>query len=288
MSAADLASGKGRADENFPVASHLIAPPYRAPILAFYRVARLADDIADHATATPEQKLARLGEIEASLTGRSEASPEAVALRGVLAERGLGWEHMLDLLEAFRRDVTKRRYRSWDELMDYCRYSAMPVGRFVLDVHGESRATWRASDPLCAALQVINHLQDCAKDYHEIDRVYLPQETLDACGASVEMLAEGAGDPAMTAAIRVLADNTAKLLKASRPFAGQIRDLRLALEVGAIQRLAESLNQRLRERDPLSQDTHHSRLEAVAVGLLGVGRTIQERFGARHSGGVRP
>ena len=283
MTAADLASGKGHTDENFPVASHLIAPQFRAPIMAFYRVARLADDIADHATATPEQKLARLAEIEASLTGKSEASPEAVALRVVLAERGLGWEHMLDLLEAFRRDVTKLRYQSWDELMDYCRYSAMPVGRFVLDVHGESRATWPASDALCAALQVINHLQDCAKDYHEIDRVYLPGETLAACGANVEMLADGAGDPAMTATIRLLADNTSELLRASRPFAGQIRDLRLALEVGAIQRLAESLNQRLRERDPLSQDTHHSRLEAVAVGLLGVGRTIQERLGARQS-----
>ena len=288
MTAADLASGKGHTDENFPVASHLIAPPYRAPIMAFYRVARLADDIADHATATPDQKLARLAEIEASLTGKSEVSPEAVALRQVLAERGLGWEHMLDLLEAFRRDVTKLRYHTWGELMDYCRYSAMPVGRFVLDVHGESKSTWPASDALCAALQVINHLQDCAKDYHEIDRVYLPQETLDACSANIDMLAEGAGDPAMTATIRLLADNTSELLRASRPFAGQIRDLRLALEVGAIQRLAESLNQRLRERDPLSQDTHHSRFEAVAVGLLGVGRTIQERLGARQSRAAGP
>jgi hydroxysqualene synthase len=288
VSAADLASGKGHADENFPVASHLIAPQFRAPIMAFYRVARMADDIADHATATPAQKLARLGEIEASLTGKSEASPEAVALRQVLAERGLGWGHMLDLLEAFRRDVTKLRYQSWDELMDYCRYSAMPVGRFVLDVHGEATSTWPASDALCAALQVINHLQDCAKDFHEIDRVYLPQETLDACGANIEMLADPAGDPAIRATIRILADNTAALLQASRPFAGQIRDLRLALEVGAIQRLAESLNQRLRERDPLSQDTHHNRWEAVAVGLLGVGRTIQERFGARQSRAAGP
>ncbi|HZZ87977.1 MAG TPA: squalene synthase HpnC [Caulobacteraceae bacterium] len=281
MSAADLASGKGRADENFPVASHLIAPPYRPPIMAFYRVARLADDVADHATATPEQKLARLADIEASLTGKSAAVPEAVALAEALAERHLGWEHMLDLLEAFRRDVTKLRYESWDELMDYCRYSAAPVGRFVLDVHGEDRSTWPVSDALCAALQVINHLQDCAKDYHEIDRVYLPKETLDACGASIEMLAEDAGNQAMTAAIRILADNTTQLLRASRPFAGQIRDLRLSLEVGAIQRLAESLTQRLRERDPLSEETHHSRLEAVAVGLLGVGRTLQERIQAR-------
>ena len=118
-----------------------------------------------------------------------------MALRDVLAERGLGWEHMLDLLEAFRRDVDQAALRDWDELMDYCRYSAAPVGRFVLDVHGEDRATWPANDALCAALQVINHLQDCAKDYHEIDRVYLPRDVLEACGANVEMLAEDASDP---------------------------------------------------------------------------------------------
>ena len=97
--------------------------------------------------------------------------------------------HALDLLEAFRRDVTKLRYRDWDDLLDYCRYSAMPVGRFVLDVHGESRDLWPANDALCAALQVINHLQDCAKDYREIDRVYIPEDALADAGISVEALA---------------------------------------------------------------------------------------------------
>jgi len=268
VSAADLASGKGRADENFPVASHLIAPPYRAPILAFYRVARLADDIADHATATPEQKLARLGEIEASLTGRSEASPEAVALRGVLAERGLGWEHMLDLLEAFRRDVTKRRYRSWDELMDYCRYSAMPVGRFVLDVHGESRATWRASDPLCAALQVINHLQDCAKDYRTLDRVYLPLDAMEQAGAKLDDLKGTRASSALRTVIRGLAQKTGALLDDAKPFAGRIADFRLGLEVTVIQRLAESLNRGLAKKDPLSQRVHHRKTEMLGLALL--------------------
>ena len=97
----------------------------------------------------------------------------------VLLERGFSDQHALDLLEAFRRDVTKLRYRDWDDLMDYCRYSAMPVGRFVLDVHGESPDTWPANDALCAALQIINHLQDCAKDYRDLDRVYIPQAALD-------------------------------------------------------------------------------------------------------------
>ena len=77
-------------------------------------------------------------------------------------------------------DVTKRRYRDWDDLMNYCRYSAMPVGRFVLDVHGEPRSTWPANDALCAALQIINHLQDCGEDYRNLDRVYLPLDLLAA------------------------------------------------------------------------------------------------------------
>jgi squalene synthase HpnC len=283
MTAADLASGKGAADENFPVASHLLAPQHRAVIMAFYRVARLADDVADHASASPQEKLARLADIEATLTGKGEAVPEAVALRAALAERHLGWEHALDLLEAFRRDVTKLRYESWDELMDYCRYSAAPVGRFLLDVHGESREAWPANDALCAALQVINHLQDCGKDYRELGRVYLPGETLAEFGASVEMLAGPRATPALAATIHALARRTEGLLDVSRPFAGQVNDLRLALEIGAIQRLAESLTRRLLAGDPLAGGVHHRRLEALGVGLLGVGRTFGERIRARQA-----
>ena len=119
----------------------------------------------------------------------------------------------------------------------------MPVGRFVLDVHGEDRAvTWPANDALCAALQIINHLQDCGKDYRSIDRVYLPQDMLAAQGASVEMLAASAASPPLTAAIRALARRTSELLEESAPFADRIADVRLAMEVGAIQRLAETLD----------------------------------------------
>ena len=280
--AAALTSGKDHTNENFPVASHLIAAKHRPPILAFYRVARLADDVADHPSASAKEKLARLAEIEASLLGQSTVSPEAVALRQVLAERTLTPLHMLDLLEAFRRDVGKPRYETWDELMDYCRYSAAPVGRFVLDVHGEDRATWPASDALCAALQVINHLQDCKKDYRELDRVYLPKDVLTALDARIEMLDAEDSHRALLAAIRALTWRTQELLRAARPFAAQIRDFRLAMEVGAIQRLAESLAHRLMIRDPLSQRMHHRGWEAAGVGILGVGRTIGERITPRN------
>ena len=143
--------------------------------MAFYRFARAADDVADHATRRAGARSWRCSAgCEAALTGESDAEPEGGgAAPGAGRARASTDEHVLDLLEAFRRDVTKLRYADWDELMDYCRYSAAPVGRFVLDVHGEAAATWPANDALCAALQVINHLQDCAKDYRD-DRPGLP------------------------------------------------------------------------------------------------------------------
>ena len=94
-------------------------------------------------------------------------------LRAAIAERGLSPKHAQDLLTAFRMDASKHRYANWDELIHYCTYSANPVGRFVLDVHGESRATWPANDALCTVLQIINHLQDCGADYRRLEsRLY--------------------------------------------------------------------------------------------------------------------
>jgi len=265
--ATSLQSGKSHRDENFPVASFLIAPRFRAPILAFYRFVRFADDIADHAGAAPEEKLRLLEEMRATLAGEAEASPEGAALRRICAERGLPRRHALDLLEAFRRDVTKSRYRDWDDLLDYCRYSAMPVGRFVLAVHGESEELWPANDALCAALQIINHLQDCARDYRELDRVYIPQDAWAAADLNVTALAAPAAGPALKGVIGGLAAKNALLLAQGRPFARGIRDGRLALEVDLIQTLAENLNTMLMRRDPLSQRVHHSKFDVARLFL---------------------
>jgi squalene synthase HpnC len=236
-------------------------------VLAFYRFVRFADDIADHATAMPSEKLRLLEEMRATLMGESGASPEGVVLRTVLAENKLTPAHALDLLEAFRRDVTKLRYRDWDDLLDYCRYSAMPVGRFMLDVHGESREAWPANDALCAALQVINHLQDCGKDYRDLNRVYIPEEALAEAGVTAEALAAPAASPGLRAVIAALARKNALLLGRSAGFARQIQDGRLALEVDLIQTLAEDLNVKLMRRDPLSEKVHHSRMNVAALFL---------------------
>src|ERR1700722_9204200 len=233
--ASEWRSGKGHRDENFPVASWIIHPRHRALILAFYNFVRTADDIADHESLSGDEKLSLLDLLEAELLGKGDSQPEAVSLRRVLAERGMPPRHALDLLTAFRMDVTKLRYETWDEVIHYCRYSAMPVGRFVLDVHGESTSTWAASDAICAGLQINNHLQDCGKDFRNLDRVYLPRDALEASGASVEALGAARSSAPLLQCLHSLAVRTGILLDESRSLAAEVKDFRLGLVISVIQ-----------------------------------------------------
>jgi len=276
-----LQSGKGHRDENFPVASVLVHPRHRPAILAFYRFVRAADDIADNATAEPAEKLRLLERMRKSLMGEDDV-PEGVALRSALDERGLTSQHAEDLLEAFRRDVTKLRYKDWDDLCDYCRYSASPVGRYVLDVHGESRALWPYNDRLCTALQIINHLQDCASDYRNLDRVYVPLDALSMAGLGVEALDQEASAPALRGVIADLAERvSSELLKGSRPFSRGIQDMRLGLEVSVIQELAEDLAKRLKTHDPLCDRVHHRKTEALGLAAIAAGGFAFSRLRSR-------
>jgi squalene synthase HpnC len=269
-SASELRSGKGHRDENFPVASWIIHPRHRALILAFYNFVRTADDIADHATLPARDKLALLDLLEAELLGKGDTQPEAVNLRRALAERAMAPRHALDVLIAFRMDVTKLRYENWDEVIHYCRYSAMPVGRFMLDVHGESTSTWAASDALCAGLQINNHLQDCGKDYHNLNRVYLPRDALEAAGASVETLGAGRAPAPLLQCLHSLAARTELLLNESKPLAAEVKDFRLGLEIAVIQAFADRIVRLLKVRDPLSERVHLNPVELAAFSIGGV------------------
>jgi squalene synthase HpnC len=279
IDAAQLRSGKGSGDENFPVASWLVAPPHRRPILAFYEFVRIADDIADHATLPEADKLAHLDSLEASLLGHDDRNAAGVTLRVALAERDLTPQHAQDLLKAFRQDVTKNRYADWDDLIDYCRYSAMPVGRFVLDVHGESHATWPASDKVCAVLQIINHLQDCVQDYRKLDRVYIPLDALAAAGSTVEALDAPRSTPALLACLHGLAERTSAMLEEGSALPVQIADRRLSLEIAAIVTLARRFLRVLQERDPLCDNVRLGKLGVAAFGALGAARGLFGMFG---------
>lgn len=259
--------------ENFPVGSWLVAAPLRPVVHAFYTFARQADDISDDPQLAAEEKVRRLDAMDAELQGGPGDGP-ASAVRVLLAERGVPVAHCRELLVAFKRDATKLRTADWPDLMDYCRYSASPVGRFLLDLHGESRDTWAASDALCNALQVLNHLQDCRDDYLALDRVYLPLDSFAAAGAQVEELRGERAGPALRRVLDMAVENTRPLVQAARALPGGIKSGGLRREAAVIVAIAERLLERLARRDPLAERVELGKAGLLAAFLAGLGRTL--------------
>ncbi len=248
-------SGKDEAYENFPVGSFLLPAALRPTIAAYYAFARATDDIADSPDLSSDEKVARLQAFDAAVAGQSDDPDYAIAtaLRRKLAERGISDRRARDLLIAFTRDATKTRYDSWDDLIDYCDHSASPVGRFLLDLHGEDPAGYVASDALCNALQVINHLQDLKADYLEIDRVYLPGDWMLEAGMTVEALGRDSSAPEVRAVIDQAIAGCDELMKLARTLPGRLKSRRLAMESAVIVRIADALLARLRTQDPLAR-----------------------------------
>jgi farnesyl-diphosphate farnesyltransferase len=191
-------------------------------------------------------------------------------MRASLAQSGVAADHCHDLLKAFRLDAVKRRYRDWDELMRYCRYSAAPVGRQLLDLHGEGRDTWPPSDALCAALQVLNHLQDCAADCRAMDRVYLPLDELDRAGCTVEALAAPVASAALRRAIESLIEGTEALIVEARDLPPRVVARGLRRECAVIVALAGRLARRLRSGDPVATRVKLTRGDFAAAFLAGI------------------
>ncbi len=281
-SASELRSGKTHRDENFPVASWLIQPRHRALILAFYNFVRTADDIADHATLEAAEKLRYLDLLEAELLGKGDSQKEAVSLRTALAERSMPPRHALDLLTAFRMDVTKLRYENWDEVIHYCRYSAMPVGRFVLDVHGESTSTWAASDAICAGCRSTIICRIAARiSKTSIASICRAMRSQRLARRSTTLGLPQAS-PALLQCLHVLAGKTEQLLNEGRPLAAQVRDFRLGLEIAVIQAFADRIVRMLKVRDPLSERVHLGKGELLAFTLAAVAAETARRAAGQH------
>ena len=264
-------SGKWRDAENFPVGSLLIRRDLRPHVHAFYRFARNADDIADNPALSANEKLQRLERMAAILDGApGDESPAATAMRESLVETRMTAQHCHDVLYAFRLDATKLRYRDWDDLMAYCRYSASPVGRQLLDLHGESRATWPASDALCSALQVLNHLQDCADDYRLLDRVYVPVTDLSAEGIGVETLASSASCARLRRVLDHMLDRTDVLVATARGLPPLVVSSGLRWESAVIVGLAKRLLRRLRRGDPLARRVKLQKADFLSAFVVGM------------------
>ncbi len=223
--------------ENFPVASTLVPRRLRSAVVAIYRFARAADDVADEGDAPPEVRLAALDRFELVLDAIERGEPPADAMLADLAaavrDHALPLAPLRDLLSAFRQDVTVTRYATYADLADYCRRSANPVGRLMLALYrAESPARREWSDSICTGLQLANFWQDVALDWAK-GRVYLPQEDLNRFGVDVTQIARGECDEPWRALLRFETARARVLLEDGRPL---VRELprRLALEIAAV------------------------------------------------------
>ena len=278
-------SGKSAAEENFPVGSRLLPARLRPHVATFYAFARAIDDIADNPRLVPADKIDRLDGFARAVSGtggRDPAFGKAHALRRSLVETGVTHRHGVDLTSAFKQDAVKLRYEDWDDLIDYCNRSAAPVGRYLVDLHGESDAAYPASDALCNALQVLNHLQDCGDDYRTLNRVYLPRRWMVEAGMDVDVLGGGRSPAALRRVLDRCLDATDGLLSSAECLPGQLRDFRLAMEAAAIVAIARKLGRELRRRDPLAERVVLTRWQFGACFVLGVGRVaLRKRLGLR-------
>jgi phytoene synthase len=227
--------------ENFPVASVLMPKRLRKPVAAIYHFARAADDIADEGELSDDERLKRLDEFRAELKRIETNAPPLTPLFSNLAaeirEHALPMQPLYDLLAAFSQDVVKKRYADFDELQDYCRRSANPVGNLLLHLYSEATpVNLGYSDAICTSLQLINFWQDVAKDW-AISRVYLPQDDLAKYNVSEAQIAAGQTDANWRALMKFEVNRAREMMLTGKPLGailtGRIGpDMRMIIQGG--------------------------------------------------------
>ncbi len=221
--------------ENFPVASRLLPKHLRQPIAVIYAFARRADDFADEGDLTPDERIAALENFENKLNlieeNKETNDNTFIALADVIKQHQLPISLFHDLLIAFKMDVTKARYANFGEVMEYCRYSANPVGRLLL--HLNNAATPKNlgySDSICSALQLTNFLQDISQDLEESDRIYIPQDEMKQYGVSENDILNKLTNPSSHRLIQFQIQRARKLMQAGAPL-GKVLKGRMGLEL---------------------------------------------------------
>ena len=259
--------------ENFPVGSWLLSGNLRAHVTCFYAFARSADDIADNPELSSDEKIKRLDGFEEALLGRGSgdtAFQDAMDMAESLKESGVSPQHCRDLLCAFKQDALKSRYSDWADIVAYCALSAAPVGRYLIDLHGGSNSGYWASDALCAALQLINHLQDCGDDYRAMNRVYLPMDWVNEAGLDLTDLSCDTTTPALRRVLDWTLIGINGQLRDAKALPASLHSTRLSLEASVIYQIAQKLSQKLGENDPLSQRIELSKPDLASCSIKGV------------------
>lgn len=269
--------GRPFATESLPVAARLIAAERQPVIAAYCELARAAGAIADDPRLPAAEKIRRLDAVDAVLSGctRSVATDTAqvmaAQLRSACAALGVAIEHARHFVQACHADALNRPCRSWSDLLAYCRFAAAPAGRFLLDIHGESRAAWPAAEALCAALLILHRLRYCQTDWHDLRRIYIPRDWLDEAGVPLEALAAREATAALRRVLDRVLDGVDRLHDAARPLPRLVSDRGLRMHVVAAAAISRRLARRLRRRDPLAGFMRVSKFEkhlALAYGVV--------------------
>lgn len=221
---------KTQKQENFPVASRLFNKKLRKIITDYYNFARYCDDIADNPKLSAKQKLQKLDTAELSLLNKAK-NKQANALHDDFIKENLDFSLATDLLIAFRKDAEKTYYKTWSQLLDYCKYSAVPVGRFMLAIHNENPSTYLPAGALCIVLQITNHIQDLKDDVKKLKRIYIPEELLLKYNVSQKDLTASKCSKNLHFLLNDILDRCCGLLKDADILPAIIENIRLRIYV---------------------------------------------------------
>ncbi len=269
---------KQQKDENFPVASFLFNKQNQDIVSAYYDYARCGDDIADDSSLPSAEKLERLKRLEDALLGKELADPPetivANRLRNVFLKENLSFSLATDLLTAFRQDAEGFHYETWGQLVNYCRHSAAPVGRFLLALHDENPSTYLPSNALCAALQIVNHIQDLKYDAKILKRVYIPDELFEQFKVKPDTLTRPQSSAGLKLLIAEMTNRVRGLLKDAEILPGIVKSRRLRMVICIIFSLTNIMVKKILKGDVLAQEIKLNKWDWLRATFSGVGRGL--------------
>ena len=269
-----LMSGKSYSDENFPVASFLMTKKIRSIVRVFYFFARMADDIADHQKLSSNQKKKILLFFDNAISKSKKTNNKVLdKMIARFKELPSGKKYSRNLLKAFMMDASNKKYKNWNDLLYYCKFSANPVGRFVIDAVNERKnieKIYEASDSLCTALQIINHIQDCKKDFKELNRVYIPESFFKKYSLDKKILRKSKSEENFERLKIEIIDNVLTSLRKTKLGLREIQSWRLRKETLIILNIAKRLCNLLKINDPLEKQIKLSRIDFIFCFFKGI------------------
>ena len=269
-----LMSGKSYSDENFPVASFLMTKKIRSIVRVFYFFARMADDIADHQKLSSNQKKKILLFFDNAISKSKKTNNKILdKMIAKFKELPSGKKYSRNLLKAFMMDASNKKYKNWNDLLYYCKFSANPVGRFVIDAVNERKnieKIYEASDSLCTALQIINHIQDCKKDFKELNRVYIPESFFKKYSLDKKILRKSKSIENFERLKIEIVDNVLVSLRKTKLGLREIQSWRLRKETLIILNIAKRLCNLLKINDPLEKQIKLSRIDFIFCFFKGI------------------